>query len=82
MSENKHCKLILIKKNNCKVMHIGYQNKKKEYILNGTQLNSVDSQIYLGVTMSISLKLSQQCSKVIKRANKIIGLIGRSFEYM
>ncbi len=63
------------------VMHIGYRNEKAKYILNGTQLKSVDSQVDLGVTISNSLKLSQQCSEAIKRANKIIGLIGRSFEY-
>ena len=67
--------------NKCKVMHIGYRNEKAKYILNGTQLKSVDSQVDLGVTVSNSLKPSQQCSEVIKRANKIIGLIGRSFEY-
>ena len=31
--------------------------------------------------MSCNLKLSQQRSEVVKKANKVIGLIGRSFEY-
>ncbi len=62
-------------------MHIGYRNEKANYILNGTQLKSVDSQVDLGVTISNSLEPSQQCSEAIKKANKIIGLIGRSFEY-
>ena len=65
----------------CKVLHIGYRNEKAKYFLNGTQLKSVDSEIDLGVTISSSLKPSQQCSEVVKKANKIIGLIGRSFEY-
>ena len=67
--------------NKCKVMHIGYRNDKTIYFLNGTQLKSVDSEVDLGVTISNNLKPSQQCSEVIKKANKIIGLIGRSFEY-
>ena len=67
--------------NKCKVMHIGYRNDKETYILNGTQLKSVDSEVDLGVTISNNLKPSQQCSEVIKKANKIIGLIGRAFEY-
>ena len=67
--------------NKCKVMHIGYRNEKAQYSLNGTQLKSVDSEVDLGVTISNNLKPSQQCSEAIKKANKIIGLIGRSFEY-
>ena len=66
--------------NKCKVMHLGYRNDKVKYILNDIQLKSVDNQIDLGVTVSNTLKPSQQCSEIIKRANKIIGLIGRSFE--
>ena len=66
--------------NKCKVMHLGYRNDKAKYILNDIQLKSVDNQIDLGVTVSNTLKPSQQCSEIIKRANKIIGLIGRSFE--
>ena len=65
----------------CKVLHIGYRNEKAIYNLNGIQLKSVDSEVDLGVTISSNLKPSQQCSEVVKKANKIIGLIGRSFEY-
>ena len=65
----------------CKVLHIGYRNEKANYTLNGTQLKSVDREVDLGVTISSNLKPSQQCSEVVKKANKIIGLIGRSFEY-
>ena len=67
--------------NKCKVLHIGYRNEKAKYILNGTQLKSVENEIDLGVTISSNLKPSQQCSNVVKKANKVIGLIGRSFEY-
>ena len=65
----------------CKVLHIGYRNTKANYTLNGTQLKKVDSEVDLGVTTSSNLKPSQQCSEVVKKANKVIGLIGRSFEY-
>ncbi len=65
----------------CKVLHIGYRNDKAKYVLNGTQLKSVENEIDLGVTISSNLKPSQQCSNVVKKANKVIGLIGRSFEY-
>ena len=65
----------------CKVLHIGYRNEKAKYTLNGTLLQSVNSELDLGITISSNLKPSQQCSEVVKKANKIIGLIGRSFEY-
>ena len=65
----------------CKVMHIGYRNEKANYVLNGTQLKTVDSEVDLGVTISNNLKPGLQCSEVVKKANKIIGLIGRSFDY-
>ena len=65
----------------CKVLHLGYRNTKANYTLNGTQLKKVDSEVDLGVTTSSDLKPSLQCSEVVKKANKVIGLIGRSFEY-
>ena len=65
----------------CKVVHIGYRNTKIDYTENGNQLKKVDSEVDLGVTTSSNLKPSQQCSDVVKKANKVIGLIGRSFEY-
>ena len=65
----------------CKVLHIGYRNAKANYTLDGSQLKKVDSEVDLGVTISSNLKPSQQCSEVVKKANKVIGLIGRSFEY-
>ena len=65
----------------CKVMHIGYRNEKANYVLNGTQLKTVDREVDLGVTISNNLKPGLQCSEVVKKANKIIGLIGRSFDY-
>ena len=49
--------------------------------MNNTQLESVDKQTDLGITISSSLKPSQQCSEVVKKANTIVGLIGRSFEH-
>ena len=65
----------------CKVLHIGYLNEKANYSMNGTQLKNVNRETDLGVTISSNLKPSQQCSEVVKKANKIIGFIGRSFEH-
>ena len=65
----------------CKILHIGYHNTKASYTMNGTQLKSLEREKDLGVTISNDLKPSQQCSEAVKKANKIIGLIGRSFEH-
>ncbi len=55
--------------------------KQTIHTLGGTQLKKVDSEVDLGVTISSKIKPSQQCSEALKKANKVIGLIGRSFEY-
>ena len=65
----------------CKVLHIGSRNEKATYKMNDTQLQVVDKEKDLGVIISNNLKPSQQCAEVVKKANKIIGFIGRSFEH-
>ena len=65
----------------CKVLHIRYQNEKATYTMNGTPLKSIEREKDLGAAISNDLKPSQQCSEVVKKVNKIIGLIGRSFEH-
>lgn len=65
----------------CKVLHVGYRNEKKKYSLNGSQLKSTDEENDLGVTITSNLKPSQQCSEVVKKANMLVGFIGRSIEY-
>ena len=65
----------------CKVLHIGYRNEKRNYLMDGRQLKSTDKENDLGVTISSNLKPSQQCSEVAKKANMLVGFIGRSFEY-
>ena len=61
----------------CKVLHIVQAN----YTMNGKQLATVEQEKDLGVVISSYLKPSKQCSEVVKTANKLIGFIGRSFEF-
>ena len=49
--------------------------------MNGKQLAKVEQEKDLGVVISSDLKPSKQCSEVVKTANKLIGFIGRSFEF-
>ena len=65
----------------CKVLHIGNRNVQANYTMNGKQLVKVEQEKDLGVVISSDLKPSKQCSEVVKTANKLIGFIGRSFEF-
>ncbi len=59
-------------------MHIGINNDNVKYFMNGVEL-SVTTQTDLGIMTSDDLKPSNQCSKVVKTANKRVGLICRIF---
>ncbi len=62
-------------------MHNGISNDNVEYLMNGVELSVTNTEKDLGVMISDDLKLSNQCSKVIKTANKLVGFIGRTFEH-
>ena len=64
----------------CKVLHIGSNNNRVQYLMNGQQLNAVNKEKDLGIIISSDLKPSQHCSEVAKTANKLVGFIGRAFE--
>ena len=65
----------------CKVLHLGHKNTNQEYLLGGSVLESISSERDLGVIVQNDLKVSEQCSKVVKTANKVLGMINRSFTY-
>ena len=65
----------------CKVLHIGNNNDHVSYSMDGVQLNKVDQERDLGVIISSDLKPSTHCKEVVKKANKLVGFIGRTFEY-
>lgn len=49
--------------------------------MSGTELEKVDREMDLGVVISSNLEPNQQCSEVVKNANKLIGFTRRAFEY-
>ena len=71
----------VFKVDKCKVFHIGNRNVQANYTMNVIQLAKVEQEKYLGVVISSDLKPSKQCSEIVKTANKLIGFIGRSFEF-
>jgi len=64
----------------CKVLHIGGNKDRVQYLMNGQQLSAVNKEKNLGIIISSDLKPSQHCSEVLKTANKVVGFIGRAFE--
>ena len=65
----------------CKVLHIGNSNDQVNYKMNGAELSKVTKEKDLGVVISSDLKPSLHCKEVMKTANKLVGFIGRTFEY-
>ena len=71
--------LMLFNVEKCKVMHLGKNNTKCQYIMGGQLLQTVSEEKDLGVIISDDLKVTSQCSKVVLTANRILGMISRTF---
>jgi ribonuclease P/MRP protein subunit RPP40 len=74
--------LMLFNVDKCKVMHFGYNNSKSTYKMNGKDLEEISEERDLGVIVQQDLKRSKQCSKSVSTANRILGMIKRSFCYL
>jgi hypothetical protein len=70
----------------CAVLHLGYYNQRRPYQMSsqGTQitLESTTCEKDLGVHIDPSLNFSKHCEKAANKANRMLGLIKRSFDYM
>ena len=67
--------------NKCIVIHFGYNNKNDSYRLNDEIIKTVQNEKDLGVIIQSNLKVDLQCAKVVKEANKILGMVKRCFTY-
>jgi len=63
----------------CKVMHFGRSNIKADYRMGGKVLEVVTEERDLGIIVQNDLKVSQQCAKAVKTANRVLGMISRTF---
>ena len=66
--------------NKCKIMHLGYDNGKHEYNLNGETLMETKEEKDLGVLIDNELKCSSHIKGIVAKANRMIGMIKISFE--
>ena len=65
----------------CKILHVGHNNPKYEYFMNGIKLSEVKIEKDIGVKVSHDLKPSIQCLEAAKTANYMLGTISRAFHF-
>ena len=63
-----------------KCLHIGYGNNHTTYQLGGTEVPTATQENDIGIIVTENLKVSEQCAKVTKTANKVLGIIKRSYD--
>jgi len=63
----------------CKLLHIGQINPRYCYKMNGVDIIKVNEEKVLGLLIDCNLKFHGQCSAVINKANRILGLIKQTF---
>ena len=73
--------LMLFNYDKCKVIHFGKNNVNADYVLGGNILEAVNFERDLGVVIQNDLKVTEQCTKVVKTANKILGMINRTISF-
>ena len=66
----------------CKVMHLGKNNPKLSYSMGSERLEEVVCEKDLGVWVDNKLQLQEHTANQVKTANRILGLIRRSFTYL
>ena len=73
--------MMLFNIDKCKVMHFEKNSSEATYQLGGRNLESVHEEKDLGVIIQDNLKISKRCSKAVNSANRILGMISRTFVY-
>ena len=63
----------------CKYLHIGYNNPNYDYFMGDVRVESIDMEKELGVHIHKSLKVKEQINYVVKKANRILGTIRRTY---
>ena len=63
----------------CKIMHLGNQNPKHTYTMNGTNLETTNEERDLGVLVDDKLGFDNHIRTIVKKANRMLGLIRIGF---
>ena len=68
--------------NKCSVLHCGSKNIGFDYILNERKLKKATSEKNLGAIINKDMKFKDNITTQIKKANRVLGMIRRNFEYV
>ena len=63
----------------CKVLHIGRNNKKAKYKIDGKDIGIAREEKDLGVIVTDDFKVAKQCNKAAGKGNQKLGMIRRTF---
>jgi hypothetical protein len=66
----------------CHVLHFGSKNMRRDYQLCSLALTHVTEEKDLGVVISEDMKAEKNVARNVKKADKILGMIRRTFSYM
>ena len=62
----------------CKIMHMGNMNQQYTYNMDGHALEFIREEKDLGVTVDADLKFHSHTTRVVNKANRILGMIKKS----
>ena len=65
----------------CKIIHVGHNNPRKEYYMDGKALKEEKDEKDLGIFVESNMKPGKQCATAAKAANFALGQIQRAFHY-
>ena len=63
----------------CKCLHIGHANARASYYIGDVEVENISFEKDLGVIIDESLNFSRQCAKAVTSANKVLGIINRTY---
>ncbi len=59
-----------------KALHIGGDNDRITYSVNGSELVKVNEEEDIGVTIASDVKTRKHCSEVVRTANNLVAFFG------
>ena len=71
--------LLKVHPEKCNVLHFGHNNSKVTYCLGDAFMNQKNQVRDLGIFVDDSLKWSQHCIHIAKRAHRLLTIIGKTF---
>ena len=70
---------MMSKAQKCNCLHIGCKNTYANYSIGGVEATNSSCERDLGVVIDKSLNYNRQCVKAVLSANKIMGIINRTY---